>query len=109
MPTWTKDDLRAFENRRLAKIAEPQRAVCDGALAEVQREVRNSNRVAVRITAFRVRQLDPDNCCPKYFIDGLRYAGLLPDDRPQDIELTVAQAKVETKAEERTEIELIPL
>jgi hypothetical protein len=34
---------------------------------------------------------------------------LLFDDRPQDIELTVKQEKVKTKAQEKTVIELIPL
>jgi hypothetical protein len=62
-------------------------------------------RITVRITAFRQRLLDPDNLCAKSLVDGLRYAGLIPEDRPQDIELIVLQYQCDRK-EERTEIEL---
>lgn len=84
--------------------AEPEPAVCNGPLAEGQGEKRNTGKITVRITSFRTRLLDPDNLCPKYFIDGLRYAGLIPDDRPQDINLEVAQEKVGARTEEKTVI-----
>jgi hypothetical protein len=108
MPTWTKDDLRAFENRRAASNPKPEQVVCDGTVATSQGEGCNATRIAVRIVAFRCRLLDPDNLCPKYIIDGLRYAGLLPDDRPQDIALEVAQEKANSASEERIEITMIP-
>ena len=70
-----------------------------------------SPRHVVRICSFRRRLLDSDNLIggSKYFIDGLRHAGLIPDDRPQDITLEVCQEKVKRKEDERTEIEITPL
>jgi hypothetical protein len=68
----------------------------------------NSARCAVRIKSRRTRLLDPDNLIggTKYFIDSLRYAGLLHDDREVDITLSVSQEKVSTKKEEGTEIQV---
>jgi hypothetical protein len=63
----------------------------------------------VRIISFRRRLIDPDNLCPKWFIDCLRYWGYIQDDRPQDIVLEVSQEKVQTKADEHTRIEIEPL
>lgn len=63
-------------------------------------------RVQLSIVSFRRRLIDPDNLCPKYFIDCLRYAGIIPNDREEDITLQVSQVKVKTKAEERTELEI---
>jgi len=62
-------------------------------------------RVVVRIKCCRSKLLDPDNLCPKSLIDGLRYAGLIPGDEPDKIELVVTQEKCDKK-DERTEIEL---
>lgn len=63
-------------------------------------------RPVVCITSFTTRLQDPDNTFPKYHIDALRYANIIKDDRAQDIELFVYQAKVKTKKEERIEIEI---
>lgn len=62
-------------------------------------------RVRVRVVSFRSRLCDPDNLCPKYFVDCLRYAGLITDDTPELITLEVSQVKVK-RGEERTEIEI---
>lgn len=105
---WTQAQLDAYENRRLSSSAKPEQAVCHEPVAEAVRENADAARVSIRITSYRRRLLDPDNLCPKYFIDCLRYAGLIKNDREQDIELTVRQSKVKTKQEERTEIDLGP-
>jgi hypothetical protein len=65
----------------------------------------NSSRLLVRVTSFRRRLLDYDNLVPKYFVDCLRYAGILSDDTEAEIDLRIAQKKVE-KGSERTEIEI---
>jgi hypothetical protein len=62
----------------------------------------DAGRYAVSFVSRRRRLLDPDNICPKYFLDSLRYSGLLPDDRPEVIELAVSQEKAATKEEEGT-------
>ena len=108
MPTWTKDDLATYQARRAASGAEPERIVPHESVAKEEGKAGNSIRYAVCIRSFRSRLCDPDNLCPKYFIDCLRYAGSIPDDRPQDITLSISQFKV-PRHEQRTEIEIIPL
>lgn len=89
-----------------AQCPKPQPIVRNEPVATEERERENTSRVHVRVTSFRVRLCDPDNLCPKYFIDCLRYAGLIRDDRPQDITLEVKQERVANRKLIRTEIEL---
>jgi hypothetical protein len=73
-----------------------------------KREETRSNRTHIRITRYSCRPLDCDNyaggCKP--IIDQLRYAKLIRDDSPEDIEVEFKQVKVKTKTQERTEIEI---
>jgi hypothetical protein len=55
----------------------------------------------VRITSFRRRLIDPDNLCAKYFLDCVRYSGLIEDDSARHITYQIAQ---EESADPRTEI-----
>jgi hypothetical protein len=74
-----------------------------------QREAIYPGRCAVRVTSYVCGQLrDTDNICPKYFIDSLRYAGLIRDDCPGSIHLEVKEERVSTKKEEGCLIEIIP-
>lgn len=111
---WTQAEYAAYqarsnEARRKASRPVPEQVVRHESVAAKKRADRLSHRIVVSITSFRRRLLDPDNCTggAKHFIDGLRHAGLIPDDRPQDIELKVSQVKVKTKELERTEIEIV--
>jgi len=71
------------------------------------REKENSERYVVRIRSYRCGRLcDPDNLVGKYFVDALRYAGIIPDDTPEKIIYQIAQEKVKTRKEERTEVEV---
>lgn len=108
MPNWTADQLRWYENNRKASCAKPQPPVRHEPVAEATGKAGHSGRVTVRIASFRRRLLDPDNLTggTKYFVDGARYAGLIPGDRPDQITLEVSQHKVSRKEDERTEIEL---
>jgi len=74
-----------------------------------QRETLYSGRVLVCIESRRTRLIDPDNLCPKWFVDCLRYSGVIRDDRASDIEIRVSQTKVGSKAEEATVITVDPL
>lgn len=58
----------------------------------------------VRITHRRVRLLDAESkyAACKDLIDGLRYAGLLSDDREEDITLEVTQERVKHFRDEET-------
>lgn len=73
-----------------------------------KRKEKVSNRTYVRITRYSTRPLDCDNyaggCKP--IIDQLRYAKLIKDDSPEDIEVQFKQVKIKTKAEEHTKIEI---
>lgn len=61
-------------------------------------------RPNVNIALFRVQLLDRDNkwASVKFLLDGLCAAGLIPDDRECDINLSVTQTKVKTYAQEGT-------
>ena len=86
-----------------ASGAEPQPVVRDEPVAAAAREGRDARRVRVCVVSFRARLCDPDNLCPKYFIDCLRYAGLIADDAPEFITLEVRQVRC-GRREQRTEI-----
>lgn len=75
-------------------------------LGEEEGEGEGSGRIAVRINSRRVRLLDPDNLTPKYVLDGLRYSGLIYDDRATDIIFSCEQEKVAHRAEEETIISI---
>lgn len=72
------------------------------------RKEKGEERITLRITRSSTRLLDADNfaggCKP--VIDQLRYAGLIPDDSPEKVEITFTQKKVK-KGEEGTLIEII--
>lgn len=53
------------------------------------------NKARVTITRISPRMLDADNCTggAKHVIDSLRVCGLIVDDTPEHIELTVRQEK----------------
>jgi hypothetical protein len=71
-----------------------------------ERKTKSVQRVTVRFVGYRCRPLDPDNFAGgcKDLLDGLRHAGLLPDDRPEDIIFETEQIKVAHRGEERTQI-----
>jgi hypothetical protein len=75
------------------------------ATEEVQRPTRQ--RFLVRVTSVRKRLLDADNLCEKYHVDLCRYAGVIPDDSPDKVEIQVSQRKANKGEEEATIIEII--
>jgi hypothetical protein len=72
------------------------------------RKEKGQERVVVRITRQATRLLDADNLAGgcKPLIDQLRYARLIPDDSPEQVEITFTQTKVK-KGQEGTLVELI--
>jgi hypothetical protein len=69
---------------------------------------KGQERIILRIVRKAPRLLDADNfaggCKP--LIDQVRYAGLIPDDSPDKVEIVFVQEKVK-KGEEGTLIEII--
>ena len=95
---------------RLPQGSKPESAVRDEPLAADQREAYYTGRCLVRVTSYRCgRQCDPDNLVAKWEIDSLRYAGIIQDDRPEDIDYQITGKRAKTRKQERTEIEVIPL
>lgn len=101
-----KYEQRTKQNNinRAVSRAFPEPIVQHEPVAAKEREASHSGRIHVRVISYRRRLCDPDNLCPKYFIDCLRYAQIIPDDRAKDITLEVSQEK---SNDERTEIEVL--
>jgi hypothetical protein len=96
---------RTFLDRKSASSnAKPKRAVRNEPLAKSGGKKENTGRIHIRLTARRKRLIDPDNLVFKYFIDCLRYAGAIPDDRAEDVTIETKQEK--TRQKEETIIEL---
>ena len=87
----------------------PQQAVRHDALGPKQRKKADPKRCKVCIVSYRKRLIDPDNLCPKYFIDALRYCGVIQDDTAKHIAVEISQEKVGRNFDVRTEITVIPL
>lgn len=117
----TKEDLKALllrnpqisvdENKAggLVSNPEPKRHKKTTLGGSIRREKESVGRPTVRFIGYRIRRTDPDNFAGsvKDLLDGLRQAGVIDDDRVQDIILQTEQEKVCSKAKERTEIEII--
>ena len=97
--------MPTIENKAVCpqKGSLPEHAVRHGTLAEAARKAGYTGRCIVRVKSLRKRLIDPDNLCAKWFLDALRYAGVIHDDRPQDIIYQITQEK---SKEEGTEIEI---
>lgn len=81
----------------------------DGALGPRRTQGKDTGRVLVRVTSFRVRLLDEDNLCEKYHVDCLRYAGIISGDDPSQAKIETGQVRVKSKTEERVLIEVCAL
>ena len=79
---------------------------CCGQMGPPEDEESHSARYGVRVTSYRVRPVDPDNLFAKWFVDALRYAGIIPDDRSVDIDYQITQEKVAKKIQEKTVIDV---
>jgi len=76
-------------------------------LAKGKAEAGDTRFYVVRVKSFRMRLIDTDNLVPKWHVDALRYASVLPDDSPDRARIETSQEKVGSKEEERTEIEIV--
>jgi hypothetical protein len=115
MPRWTQEQLNEYEQRRRnlaggqASGSVPEQAVRHDSLGPKQRKKADPKRYKVCIVSYRKRLIDPDNLCPKYFIDALRYCGVIQDDTAKHIAVEISQEKVAGSFDVRTEITVIPL
>ena len=89
--------------RKVAKL-EPDSGNAALDTKEVQRQF--GQRFLVRIKSIRKRLLDEDNLCGKYHIDLLRYAGVIPNDTPDQIKVEISQEKAIKGQPEETIVEV---
>jgi hypothetical protein len=104
-PNASEAFLKANEDRNRLQNTESQHVIRHDPLEKAPAQAWCSRKVIVSITSFRKRLIDPDNLCPKYLIDGLRYAGLISGDSPDLVTLQISQVK---SHRERTVVEIIP-
>ena len=109
MPRWTAQDYAEYQARRSTSSAKPKRFVLNDSLGSPPGKEADRARFSIRITSYRVRLIDPDNMCGKYFVDCLRYSGIIPDDTAAVVDYSIKQEGVSSKAEERTIIEVAVL
>ena len=93
-----------LDGKSSSRNPKPKRPVRNEPLAKGGSKKENTGRIHIRLTARRKRLIDPDNLVFKYFIDCLRYAGAIPDDRAEDVTIETKQEK--TRQKEETVIEL---
>lgn len=110
MPSWTSEQLHAYEQRQNSSRGKPPCPVPEPAashepVAAKKGKDSNPKRFHVRVVSYRRRLCDADNLCPKYFIDCLKYAEIVPDDSAKYITLEVSQEK---SKDEQTLIEITP-
>lgn len=98
-----------FRANSEAPGAKPEPAVRHEPLAQAPREDGHTGRCSVSIVSYRQRLCDPDNLVGKYFLDALRYEGVIKDDTAALIEYSIRQEKVASKEDERTVIIITPL
>jgi|ERR1044072_1644862 hypothetical protein len=87
----------------------PEQALRHESLATEKGKSSHSGRLLVRITSFRRRLCDPDNLIGKYFVDCLRYCGILSGDTEAQIDFRISQQKVKSRKAEKTLIEVEPI
>jgi len=85
---------------------QPKRRARARALAKGKAEEGDSRFYVVRVTSIRKRLIDTDNLVPKWHVDSLRYAGILPDDAPERARIETSQRKIQEGEEEHTQISI---
>lgn len=87
---------------------QPKRDQAKPLVKAIPRETESLPRIVVRFIGRRVQPLDPDNFAGsvKDLLDGLRHAGLIPEDGYQDVRLITEQERVRSFGEEETLIEI---
>lgn len=105
---WTREQYEAYESRRKPSRAQPEPGAGNALAGPAQGGTQDAGCFVVRITSYRVRLIDDDACVGKWFVDALRYSGLLPGDSVGQLDFQIRQSKVPSKSFERTEIEITP-
>ena len=77
--------LYQARDKNTGAIAKHEQDICHEPLA-TKEAPRFNSKVSIRVHSVRNRLIDHDNLFSKYFIDAIRYCGILLDDSPQHIQ-----------------------
>lgn len=105
-PNASEAFIRANGDQGSGAPAVAQCPVRSEPLAAAQTQKGNRGRFFVRLTSVRNRLLDEDNLCPKFHVDLLRYAGIIPSDAPDRTSIRTTQRKCQEYEAEHVEIEI---
>lgn len=115
----TREDLDRITNQagysisgndsRARRSPELEQAAWVGTLGEAETKGGVQERFLVRVVAYRRRLLDEDNLSCKAHVDFLRYAGIIPDDKPPQVSIQTSQVKIKAPEESRIELTVIKL
>lgn len=73
------------------------------AKAPVQADSKGTNSFTLEVISYSHRHRDPDNLCPKWYIDEMVRAGILPDDSSRFIRaITKSVVKITKEENEKT-------
>jgi len=87
----------------------PKRRARARPLAESEAKTNDPRFYLVRVTSVRSRLIDTDNLVPKWHIDALRYAGILPSDAPDKARIETSQRKAKDGEAPHTQIQVIEI
>ena len=104
---WTTSVQRSY-SREVPKPESSSRIEGESKVAAAKEHDRSSSkRYRIEVTARCRKRTDPDNLCPKWFIDRLVVFGIIPDDSCEVVEEVVKRiVKVENWEPETTTIEV---
>lgn len=105
---WTSLEYANYQAKR--SVSNPKQPKREETLASSGGgETQSTGRIPVRFTLYRCRLLDVDAkyASVKDLLDCVVASGIVAGDKEGQISLEVNQVKVKTKAEERTEVEVI--
>jgi hypothetical protein len=105
-PRVSQDVIRLNCPNGISSGPKPEQVVHNGTDGKTAGKKKNTGSRLISITSFRKKLIDPDNLIGKYFIDSLRYAGIIHDDRAEDITYQISQRKVEEETQEKTLIRI---
>jgi len=94
------------------EMPESEQSVCfkkkrgDGTKKRTERVSAEGNQFTIIIDSYRKRDMDPDNLCPKWYIDEIVGAGIIPDDLSVYVR-EVRKRVHKVKDEEYTKITII--
>lgn len=105
--------LRLFPNaspdllaRNTGSASIVERSAVDEPLAKEEVQRPTGGRVLVRVESVRKRLLDEDNLCEKYYVDLLRYAGVISGDEAGKTKIETSQRKTQKGEEEKIIIQV---